>query len=191
MKIPMIATLLASALLSHAAPEAIFDGKTLDGWKVKGARVWTVDDGAIIGHNGPEKKGSILWTEKKYSDFVFHAEFRYQGRVDSGVFLRHENDQIQIGVSNSLKRDMTASPYIISKKGYPTEAEGATELLKEGEWNQLKITAIGDLYTVELNGKKVMEYTSDTAKKTGPIGLQVHDGIDMKIGFRNLTLEAR
>jgi hypothetical protein len=189
MKIRILTTLLSSALISLAAPEAIFDGKTLEGWEVKGAPVWTVTDGAIIGHNGPGKKGSILWTKEEFTDFVFETKFHFEGRIDSGVFLRHENDQIQMGISGSLKRDMTASPYIASKRGYPAEAEGATKLLKEGEWNSMRITAKGNVYTVELNGKEVMKYTSDTARKTGPIGLQVHGGIDMKIAFKDLTLE--
>jgi hypothetical protein len=183
--------LLSAALLSHAAAEPIFNGKDLTGWKVVGAPAWSVKDEILVAHNGPQKKGSILWTEKEFADFVFETEFRYTGRIDSGVFLRQENDQIQIGISGSLKRDMTASPYIAKKKGYPSEAKEATQLLKpEGEWNHMKITVKGNVYTVELNGTKVMEYTSDTSIEKGPVGLQVHAGIDMKIEFRKLSLAA-
>lgn len=185
----ILACLLAASVFSHAAPEAIFDGKSLAGWKTSGADVWTVADGILTGTSNDKKQGSILWTEKEYADFVFSCEFRFAGKIDSGVFLRHENDQIQIGVSGSLKRDMTASPYIASKKGYPVEAKGVAELLKEGEWNTMKITAKGPVYTVELNGKEVMSYTSDSAKEKGPIGLQMHAGVAMKIEFRGITAE--
>ena len=188
MKMKPLACLLAATLISHAAPEAIFDGKSLDGWKVKGSEVWVAKDGILTGTSNEKKQGSILWTEKEYSDFVFECEFRSEGKIDSGVFLRHENDQIQIGISGSLKRDMTASPYIASKKGYPAEAKGIAELLKEGEWNTMKITAKGNAYSVELNGKHVMDYTSETAKDKGPIGLQIHPGVKMAIDFRNITL---
>ncbi len=189
MKKITIAILLAASAFAQAAPQPIFDGKTLTGWKITGSEDWTVQDGAIQGQNGPKKKGSILWTEKEYTNFVFQCAFKYEGKIDSGVFLRHENDQIQIGISGSLKRDMTASPYIASTGKYPVEAKGVAELLKEGEWNTLKITAKGSVYTVELNGKEVMTYTSETAKEKGPIGLQVHPGKEMKILFRDLTLE--
>ncbi len=188
MKIKALACLLATTLISHAAPEAIFNGKSLDGWKVKGIAPWTAGEGILTGQSEETKKGSILWTEKKYADFVFECEFRFNGRIDSGVFLRNENDQIQIGVSGKLKRDMTASPYIASARSYPVEAKGIAELLKEGEWNKMKITAKGNVYTVELNGKEVMTYTSETAAKEGPIGLQVHPGLDMKIEYKNITL---
>ncbi len=184
----ILALLFATVLLSNAAPDALFDGITLDGWKVQGADYWTVKDGILIGQSDEKKHNSILWTEREYEDFVFESEFRYEGKIDSGVFLRHENDQIQIGISGSLKRDMTGSPYISSKRSYPAEAEGVAELLKEGKWNKMKITAKGKVYTVELNGKKVLEYTSDTAKEKGPVGLQVHPGMEMKVEFRDITL---
>lgn len=183
----ILAAFLAATLVSHAAPEPIFDGQSLAGWKTVGADVWTAADGVLTGTSNDKKQGSILWTEKEYTDFVFTCEFRFEGKIDSGVFLRHENDQIQIGISGSLKRDMTASPYIASKRGYPAEAKGVVELLKEGEWNTMKITAKGAVYTVELNGKEVSNYTSETAKEKGPIGLQVHPGVTMKIDFRAIT----
>lgn len=182
-----IACLLATALFSHAAPEAIFDGKSLDGWKTAGADVWTAAEGVLTGTSNEKKQGSILWTEEEYTDFVFACEFRFEGKIDSGVFLRHEKDQIQIGISGSLKRDMTASPYIPGK-GYPVEAKGVAELLKEGEWNTMKITVKGSVYVVELNGKEVMTYTSDTAPEKGPIGLQMHANVEMKIEFREIIL---
>ena len=71
------------------------------------------------------------------------------------------------------------------------EAKGIAELLKEGEWNTMKITAVGPVYTVELNGKEVVTYTSETAKDKGPVGLQVHPGKEMKILFRDISLEER
>ena len=85
----------------------------------------------------------------------------------------------------SLKRDMTASPYIPGK-GYPVEAEGVKELLKPKDWNTLKIEAKGDTYTSWLNGKKVMTYTSDSAVEKGKIGIQLHGSRVMAIDFRNL-----
>ena len=189
MKTYTLITLFAASLLAQAEPTSLFNGKDLTGWKVAGADCWKVVDGAIDGENDPKKKGSILWTEKEYTNFVFQCGFKYEGKIDSGVFLRHETDQIQIGISGSLKRDMTASPYIAATGKYPVEAKGVAELLKEGEWNTMKITAKGAVYTVELNGKEVMTYTSETAKEKGPVGLQVHPGKEMKILFRDLTLE--
>ncbi len=187
----LLLSFLAAASL-HAAPQSIFDGKSLDGWRVQDSAFWTVKDGVLIGESDEsegKKKGSILWSTKEYKDFTFESDFRFSGKIDSGVFLRQFNDQIQIGISGSLKRDMTGSPYIASKKKYPVEAEGVAALLKEGEWNKFKITAKGPLYTVELNGKKILEYTSDTSVEKGPIGFQVHPNVLMKIEYKNISIE--
>ncbi len=187
----VFAAAAASFMISLTAgyAEEIFDGRSLDGWEVKGDACWSAADGILTGQNTPAKKGSILWTRKSYKDFKLDLEFRYNGRIDSGVFLRNDNEQIQIGFSGLMRRDLTCSPYIASKRGYPAEAEGVAGLLKEGEWNRMTIVARGDVYTVSLAGKEVLTYKSDGATESGPIGVQVHQGMDMKIEFRNLTVK--
>lgn len=182
--------LLASTFsLMAAEPVAIFDGKSLDGWTAKGpASYWSVNDGALIGKSDAKKQASTLWSNESYQDFVLEGEFRFTGHVDSGFFLRNESEQIQIGISGSLKRDMTCSPYIGKKGIYPVEAVGVSALLKTGDWNQIKITVKGKKYIVVLNGKQVLDYTTDEVLEKGPIGLQVHPGLEMEIHFRALKV---
>ena len=185
----LMSVLMCAASLQAAEPVALFDGKTLTGWKPSAMpEYWSVKDGVMVGKSDEKKKNSILWTEKEFEDFVLEAEFRYEGHVDSGFFLRNENEQIQIGISGSLKRDMTCSPYIANKRGYPMEAAGVKELLKTGDWNRIKIEVKGKKYIVTLNGKQVLDYTTDMAPAKGPIGLQVHPGVLMEIHFRHLTI---
>jgi hypothetical protein len=83
---------------------------------------------------------------------------------------------------------MTGSPYIPGK-GYPVEAKGIAKLLKAKDWNRMKIRAMGPKYTVWLQGKEVMNYESKSAKKVGPIGIQLHGNKNMSIDFRNLMLK--
>ena len=167
----------------------IFNGKNLNGWVAPENNIWwTAQDGVLTAKSGPDKKGSILWTEKEYDDFIIQADFKMgEGTVDSGIFLRAEDQQIQIGISGSLKRDMTASPYIPGK-GYPVEAKGVKELLKLDDWNTMKVQAKDNVYTVWLNGQEVMTYTSDNATDKGPIGLQLHPNNEMSIDFRNIMV---
>lgn len=193
----LLLTLTATALTltpnvsagENLAP--IFNGKDLTGWKAPEDNIWwLVEDGVLQVRSGPEQQGSILWTEKEYEDFVVELEFKFgEGVIDSGVHVRGD-DQIQIGISGSLKRDMTGSPYIPGK-GYPVEAEGVKELLKMEDWNHMRIEAKGMEYVCWLNGKKVMSYTSDTGKSKGPIGIQLHAKRDMSIDFRNIKVAER
>nr|WKN38939.1 DUF1080 domain-containing protein [Tunicatimonas sp. TK19036] len=189
--IPFLILILLPALFIQANDDPkmkkIFNGKNLKGWvEPENNTWWSVEDGILLVKSGPEKQGSILWTKKSYKDFVIQADFKMgEGTVDSGIFLRAEEQQIQIGESGSLKRDMTASPYIPGK-GYPVEAEGVKDLLKMDDWNTMKVRAEGSKYTVWLNGQEVMNYTSEDAPEEGPIGLQLHPGRDMTIDYRNI-----
>ena len=149
--------------------------------------IWfTVKDGVLKLENGPQKKGQTLWTSDEYENFEMEFDFKMgKGTVDSGVYVRNSREQIQIGISGSLKRDMTGSPYI-SGKGYPVEAKGVKELLKLDDWNTMKICAEGKKYTVWLGGEKIMTYQSDSAIKKGKIGIQLHGNRVMSIEYRNL-----
>jgi hypothetical protein len=182
---------LAGGVFAEPKLKPIFNGKNLSGWEVpKGnddAGWYKAVDGVLKIQSGPKKKGSILWSKKKYRNFVMEFEFRMgEGRVDSGVHVRTK-DQIQIGISGSLNRDMTCSPYIPGK-GYPVEAKNIKKLLKPKDWNTMRIQAIGKEYTVWLQGEKVMTYKSDSAIDEGPVGIQLHGGRNMAIDYRKLKL---
>jgi len=187
MPLLIIAFFFSTTFADEPKLESIFNGKDLSGWKApKGNIWWIAKDGILHVKSGPEKKGSTLSTVKKYTDFVVKFDFKMgEGTVDSGVFMRNEKDQIQIGISGSLKRDMTGSPYIPGK-GYPVEAKGVKDLLKPKDWNSMKILAEGKRYTVWLNGKQVMTYESDSASEKGPIGIQLHGNREMTIDYRNI-----
>ncbi len=183
-----IALSFFSLLVAEEKFAPLFNGKDLAGWKAPENNVWwLVEDGVLQVRSGEKKKGSILWTESEFENFVVELEFKFgEGTIDSGVHLRNQ-DQIQIGISGSLKRDMTASPYIPGK-GYPVEAEGVKDLLKASDWNRMRIEVKGMDYVVHLNGNKVMKYTTETGKAKGPIGLQLHGGRNMSIDFRDIKI---
>ncbi|MFD0893717.1 DUF1080 domain-containing protein [Luteolibacter ambystomatis] len=186
-------TIRCSALLlacvSCASADPLLTKDSLDHFEIKGPQAcWSVKDGVITGQNVPEKKGSNLWTKTAYKDFTLTGEVRYKNPIDSGVFIRQEGDQIQMGISGSLKRDMTCSPYIAKTGKYPVEAD-VKDVFKDGEWNKFVITAKGSHYVVTLNGKQVLDYTSQTSIAEGPIGFQVHPNVEMKVEFRNLDVK--
>src|SRR6187402_1336792 len=194
MKKIMFATLVFLAFQSGIIAQEpklkkIFNGRNLNGWVVpeNNHDNWTVSDGILHVKSDTSKKGSNLWTEKKYTNFIISAEFiMLDGVVDSGIFLRSENDQIQIGISGSLKRDLTASPYLPKLK-YPVEAK-VENILKLKDWNTMKIKVVDKTYTVWLNGVEVMTYSSESIPANGPVGLQLHPGNVMSIDYRNILL---
>jgi len=176
----------------------IFNGKDLTGWKAPNPNpFWKVADGVLIGENDEAKKGSMLWTEKSYKDFVIECEARWSGEIDSGILFRKSNDgrrelQLQFGVSRSQKRDLTGSFYTGGKDKYPEagQAKDFDKILKPDAWNTYRLEAKGDTFTVWLNGKQAVKYENSNFSGAGPIGLQIHPGLPMKIEFRNVRLKA-
>lgn len=78
----------------------IFDGKSLDGWKVSaktghsrtsgnktGGR-WVVEDGVMVGSQDVPGNGGIVITEKEYGNFEVALEMKNDFGPDSGLFLR-------------------------------------------------------------------------------------------------------
>ena len=193
--------LLGAALLAAVSPHlsaadelpSIFNGKDLTGWKAPEPNpFWKVADGVLMGENDEAMKGNVLYTDVAFGDFVFEAEARWSGEIDSGFMLRKPELQLQIGISRSLKRDMTCSFYTGGAEKYP-EAGQAKELakfLKPGDWNAFRLMAKGDTFTVWLNGQKVSEYVSPKYAGAAPIGLQIHPGLKMKVEFRNIRAKA-
>lgn len=175
----------------------IFNGKDLAGWKAPEPNpFWKVVDGVLVGENDEAKKGSMLWTEKSYGDFAIECEARWSGEIDSGIMFRQSKDgkrelQMQIGISRSQKRDLTGSFYTGGKEKYPEagQVKNLEKLLKPDAWNKFRLEAKGDTFTVWLNGEQGVKYVNTNYAGAGPIGLQIHPGLPMKIEFRNLRVK--
>jgi hypothetical protein len=192
-----LAALVVSASAADIKLESAFNGKDLTGWKTSGSDAfWTVADGVLTGANDKSfkdySKGNMLNTDKSYQDVVIECEVRFSGEIDSGIMVRRDaagkkDMQMQIGVSRSLKKDMTCAFYVGK---YPEAgwAPKVATLWKSGEWNKIRFQAKGDTYTVWLNGEQVSNYVDANYPKAAPVGLQVHGGVKMKVEYRNISI---
>lgn len=197
MKLPSILLAITLPAILQAEDdqlEPIFNGKNLDNWKTDDALVashWLVSDSQIIGDNR-DKKGSVLWTKSDYKDYELTVDYQTDSiDYDSGVFVRGPSHQIQIGVSRSLKIDLTGCIYCPKdlQGKYPNQSKKVSSAHKLGEWNHLKIRVVGHRIETHLNGELINDYMSVTMPKEGPIGLQVHAGLHQKILFKNFDLQ--
>jgi hypothetical protein len=193
------ALFLAAALRGSAAEPKLaplFNGKDLTNFKAEESKAfWRVENGVLVGENDAAMKGNYLWTEKEYGDFVIEFDVRWKTTtergVDTGLEMRKPRIQLQLGISGSLRVDMTGSFYTGGKPAYPEigQAKDAKKLMKpEGEWNTFRIQAKGNTFTCWINGTKASEYTDAKFSGAGPLGLQIHPGVAMKCEYRNVRI---
>ena len=165
----LIAAILVSGTAAAWADDGwqvLFDGKSLDGWTNAGGQQpgagWIVEDGAMV----RSKSAGDIWTKARYGDFVLELEFKTQG--NSGIFIRTDNprDNVQTGIEiqvdrpakNPNRHSVGALYDLVAPSKDPTKAD---------DWNHVRITAKGNLLTVEINGEKVNEMDLDRWTEAG------------------------
>lgn len=186
--------LLGMIQLSAQEKTKIFNEKNLDGWIIYGTEKWYVNnDGNLVCESGPDKEYGYLGTEKKYKDLVLELEFLQEADGNSGVFFRSTIEGTKIAgwqVEVAPKGHDTGGIYESYGRGWliqiPDEKEN---ILKEGEWNKLKIQVVGENVTTWLNGEKMVELSDEKiGKATGCIALQIHSGGGIKVRWRNIYI---
>lgn len=210
MKSPILRfTLLALAVTGvlHAGPwVSLFNGKDLSGWKqLNGTAPYAVVDGAIVGTAvASSKANSFLATEKTYGDFIVEMEVRQEGQSNGGIQFRSLskpdwNDgrvhgyQFEIDPS---ERAWTGGIYDEARRGwlYPgTLNPGAQKAYKYGEWNKVRIEAIGQSLRTWVNGQPVA-HVVDNVTPAGFIALQIHalqnpGQAGFKTSWRNIRIQ--
>ena len=177
----------------------LFDGESLTGWVTTGGRYdghasWSVEDGAIVGRQGPGGVGGLLYTQKKYAAFELEFETRIDYPFDSGVFLRMapEGKGAQITLDYRPGGEVGA----IYSDGFLQHNEAGTDRFKRDDWNHVRVRCTGFDMHIEcwLNGDSLVDYRIPTGSRgyapTGLIGLQVHGARDDEgaARFRNIRI---
>ena len=145
--------------------------------------------------NGKNKKYGYLATREYYDNFDLTVEFKQASKNgNSGLFFRsfiegyNKVNGWQCEVAP--KNHDTAGIYESYGRGWLAQIPDEKEnILKEGEWNTLRLRVNGDTVTTWLNGEQMVNIIdAKIGKGKGRIALQVHDGDDIKVLWRNLKL---
>ncbi len=179
---------------------SLFDGASLDGWKVaESENTFSVSNGEILAHgarahlfyNGPvanhDWKDFELTVEVKTSPnansgVYFHTRFQTTGVPEIGY-------QVQINNTNAYP-SKTGSLYGIDDR--------QTSPVSDGVWFTLTIRVDGKRITTKINDQTICDYTEPENPKRegevkgsilarGTIALQGHDK-DSEVRFRNIRI---
>jgi hypothetical protein len=177
----------------------LFDGQTIDGWRMAGPGKFVLVeyDKSLRSEGG---MGLLWYTKKKYKDFILKVDWKVSHRNDnSGIFVRFSNPDndpmIAVNTGYEIQIDDMAMP-----DGNPLHKTGAIYNLAAplsaavtkpvGQWNTFEIEAIGQKYSVILNGKKVIPEFTGNRNTEGYIGIQNHDA-NSHVSFKNIRIKEK
>ncbi len=189
--------------------ESLFNGTNLDGWTiyvedpaVDPDKFFYVNDGMIETVGVPV---GYLRTEKEYSDYHLHVEWRYpEEPTNSGVFLHTSGpDLIWVAHYQAQLKYQNAGDFIVHGVGVSATLNDTVYISSEevkplipkfqpsnekpaGEWNSYDITCLGSTIEIKVNGVLQNRATNCSLTKGG-IGFQAEGS---KIQFRNIWIEA-
>jgi hypothetical protein len=133
-----------------SAPEALFNGKNLDGWQPlnPGSSHWVVENGLLVN----KEHGSNLKTTRSFTDFKVHFEVNCPDDANSGFYLRGRYE-VQLEYeplsSNPPERRIGSIYGRITPKDLPR---------KPGTWETFDVTLVGRTVTVVRDGVTTIDH---------------------------------
>ncbi len=180
-----LALILSTSAVAAEPWMSIFNGKNLAGWEQKNGKAkYEVKDGAIVGTSTKNTPNSFLCSNRMYDDFILELEFKVDPKLNSGVQIRsnsfpeYNNNRVhgyQIEIDPS-PRAYTAGIYDEARRGWLynlSDNEKARKAFKQGEWNKIRVEAIGDTIKTWINDVPAANLVDDMTY-SGFIALQVH-----------------
>ncbi len=180
---------------------SIFDGKSLNGWKVnENAETFSVQDGMIVAngnrshlfYDGPvanhnfknfEFKAQVMTMPNSNSGIYFHTQFQAKGWPGKGY-------EVQVNNTHGDWRKTGGLYAIVDVKEAPA---------KDNEWFTEHIIVQGKNITVMVNGKTTVEYTEPENPErpesmaqrlisSGTFALQGHDPVS-KVYYKEIMVK--
>lgn len=179
-------TLAVGASPSLASGQAdgwttLFDGTSLDGWRVIGDANWELGSGAVSATSG----SGFLVSEASYDNFELRVEFWVDEPANSGVFLRCSDPQ-SVNDRNAYEVNIydTRADQTYRTGAVVNVAAPSAVINTAGQWNTFEIRAQGDRLVVALNGTQTVD-TTDSQFAAGPVALQYGAGT---VRFRSVQI---
>ena len=187
-KLTTIALIILLAVVASFGQEwtDLFNGKNLKGWKkLDGSAEYRVENGEVVGVSRTGTPNTFLATKEVYGDFILEYEMKMDRGLNSGVQFRSAAARpdgtsrvngYQVECDDHPDRPWAGGIYEEAARGwlYPMSYNpGAVEANRVGEWNRIRVEAVGQVIRTYINGVSFANLV-DAERKEGFIALQVH-----------------
>jgi len=196
--------------------QPIFNGRDLAGWSQQDG-FFSVRDGAITGSSMKDRlckpNHHLVYTAAELTDFELRAEFKLSRSANSGIQLRCA---AQFVGDNGYQADMNGGgnyvgylyhprQHLVGERGADVVIDAAgkktltrfapnldlQKLYRPETWNEMRVVVRGRSINVWINGVRttsVNDAREEFLPAKGHIALQLHQGPEMTVQFRNLRL---
>ena len=185
-KVFILMMLAAAGTLNAQDWVDLFNGKNLKGWeKLDGSAEYRVENDEVIGVSKTGTPNTFMATKEIYSDFILEYEMKMDRGLNSGVQFRSVALQpdgkervngYQVECDDHDSRPWAGGIYEEASRGwlYPMAYHMCvTKENKRGEWNKIRVEAVGSTIRTYINGVNFANLVDD-ARSEGFIALQVH-----------------
>ena len=192
-------------LTVQAAPTALFDGKTLQGWEVRKGeeKWWRVQDGMLTGGSLDEKvpHNTFLASTGSYENFDLTFKIRLvQGAnfQNSGLQIRsqrkegsHEMTGYQVDAGIGYWGDIYDESRRNKAIAKPIDPAALAKAVKDWDWNDYRILCEGPRIRTWINGELAHDFTEPDAAipRDGILGLQAHGGGRFLVQLKEVMIE--
>jgi len=174
----------------------LFNGRDLDSWQQDTPGVWSVRDGMIVGRHDGLKHNDFLRTRRSYGDFLLKLRFQLVGgEGNSGIQFRSKpvpGSHEVSGYQADIGQEYWGCLYDESRRNRVLVQASPASLkdLDRTAWNEYTVSARGSRITLELNGRRTVDYTEADPgiEREGFIALQVHSGTRIEVRFKDVRI---
>jgi hypothetical protein len=205
MNLPRLLPLFAAlAAALPAAPETLFDGKSLAGWEGD-PKWWRVEDGALTGGSRTEKvpHNYFLATQRSFQNFDLRLRLKLTGTpgtgmINSGVQIRSirvPNNTEMAGYQVDAGDGWWGKLYDESRRrrviAEPRDAAAVNAAVRKDDWNEYRIRAEGPRIRSWINGVPALDYTEAEPRVAadGRIAVQIHSGGHALVQVKDVVIE--
>jgi hypothetical protein len=191
----------ATSLLAadEAGFKSLFDGKTLDGWKInESPESWALEDGAIVA-KGPRSHLFYVGDDQPFVNFELKVDVMTKPNSNGGIYFHTKYQPegwpkhgFEAQVNNSYSSDPRKTGSLYAVKDV-LEAPA-----KDNEWFTQHITVRGKHVVIRVNDKVVVDYTEPAdatpgkdftrVVDSGTFALQAHDPKSI-VYFKNIRVK--
>ena len=173
----------------------IFDGKSMEGWKInESEKSWKLENGALVA-NGGRSHAFYVGDPKPFKNFEFKVEVLTKANSNGGVFFHttyQEEGWPKLGYESQVNNSFNKDPQ--KTGGLYNTVKIEKSAAEDDKWWTQSIIVKGRHVTIMVDDKAVVDY-DEPENKEGPLklsegtfALQAHDP-GSTVMYRNIRVK--